>query len=58
MLEPKKPRAADTLVIVGPYRIPVSRNVFVQWEQNLMGKAGFTAAAIHAEILRRLGICK
>ena len=58
MLEPKKPRAADTIVIVGPYRIPVARDAFVRWEQSLMGKAGFTASAIHTEILRRLGICK
>ncbi len=51
---PKK-KAADTVIIVGPYRITVRREIFQKWEAELMRDAGFTDAAIKAEIMRRLG---
>ena len=41
----------------GPYRIPLSRERFLLLERDLMTTAGFTKAEIHAEILRRLGVC-
>lgn len=50
-------KAADTQVVIGPYRIPVSRETFLAWEAQLMSTAGFTNKEIRAEILRRLGIC-
>lgn len=52
---PKK--AAATQVVIGPYRIPLQREVFIEWEAELMTSAGFTNKDICAEILRRLGIC-
>ena len=57
MQEQKRGKAANTFVVIGPYRVPVSREEFLAWEQNVMQYAGFTAAEIRAEILRRLGIC-
>jgi len=50
-------KAPSTFVVVGPYRVPVSREAFLAWEESIMRSAGFTAAEIRAEILRRLGIC-
>ena len=38
-MQTKKDSGPDTRIIVGPYRIPLSRE------------------RIHAEILRRLGVC-
>ena len=54
MLTPKK-KGFDTIIIVGPYRIPIERTAFQQWEAELMQEAGFTEAARKTEILRRLG---
>lgn len=54
--EPTK-KAADTQVVIGPYRIPLQREVFIAWEAELMASAGFTNNDIRTEILRRLGIC-
>lgn len=56
MLEPKK-EAVNTLLVVGPYRIPVQREQFLRWERHMMRTVGFAKFEIHAEILRRLGIC-
>ena len=55
MLIPKRKQATETIIIVGPYRIPVTREAFKKWEAELMGGAGFTDREIKAEILRRLG---
>ena len=55
MLIPKKKSDAETIITVGPYRIPVKRDAFKQWEAALMREAGFTDVEIKAEILRRLG---
>ena len=52
MLVPKKKSATETIITVGPYRIPVK---FKAWEAALMRDAGFTDREIKAEILRRLG---
>ncbi len=54
MLIPKK-KTADTVIVVGPYRITVKREIFQEWEASLMKKSGFTDNAIKAEIMRRLG---
>ena len=53
-MQTKKDSGPDTRIIVGPYRIPLSRE---RLERDLMTTAGFTKAEIHAEILRRLGVC-
>lgn len=55
MLIPKKKSETETIIIVGPYRIPVKRESFRKWEAELMTGAGFTDREIKAEILRRLG---
>ncbi len=55
MLIPKKKSESETIITVGPYRIPVKREDFQKWEADLMCQAGFTDAEIKAEILRRLG---
>lgn len=55
MLIPKKKSETETIIIVGPYRIPVKREAFIKWEAELMTGAGFTDREIKAEILRRLG---
>ena len=55
MLVPKKKSATETIITVGPYRIPVTRDAFKKWEAELMRDAGFTDREIKAEILRRLG---
>lgn len=55
MLIPKKKSETETIIIVGPYRIPVTRKAFKKWEAELMTGAGFTDKEIKAEILRRLG---
>lgn len=55
MLTAKKKKESETIIIVGPYRIPVTRDAFKAWEASLMGEAGFTDKEIKAEILRRLG---
>lgn len=55
MLIPKKKSATETMITVGPYRIPVKQEAFKEWEAALMREAGFTDKAIKAEILRRLG---
>ena len=55
MLTRKKVKETETIIIVGPYRIPVSRESFKAWETALMTEAGFTDREIRAEILRRLG---
>lgn len=55
MLIPKKKSATETIITVGPYRIPVKLDVFKEWEAALMAEAGFTDKEIKAEILRRLG---
>ena len=54
-MQTKKDSGPDTRIIVGPYRIPLSRERFLLLERDLMTTAGFTE--IHAEILRRLGVC-
>lgn len=56
-VQTKKDSGPDTRIIVGPYRIPLSRERFLLLERDLMTTAGFTKAEIHAEILRRLGVC-
>ena len=56
MLIPKKRSVTETIIIVGPYRIPVPKERFLQWEKDLMREAGFTDKAIKAEIRRRLGV--
>ena len=56
-MQTKKDSGPDTRIIVGPYRIPLSRERFLLLERDLMTTAGFTKAEIHAEILRRLGVC-
>lgn len=55
MLIPKKKSETETIIIVGPYRIPVTCEAFIKWEAELMTGAGFTDREIKAEILRRLG---
>ena len=55
MLIPKKKSETETIIIVGPYRIPVKREAFRKWEAELMTGDGFTDREIKAEILRRLG---
>lgn len=55
MLIPKKKSESETIIIVGPYRIPVTREAFRKWEAELMTGVGFTDREIKAEILRRLG---
>lgn len=55
MLTKKKAKDTETIIIVGPYRIPVSRESFKTWEAALMAEAGFTDREIKTEILRRLG---
>lgn len=55
MLRKKQEKVNETIIIVGPYRIPVSRESFKAWEADLMAEAGFTDKEIRAEILRRLG---
>lgn len=55
MLVKKKINEGETIIIVGPYRIPVKKEYFREWEAELMLKAGFTDKEIKAEILRRLG---
>lgn len=55
MLIPKKKSETETIIIVGPYRIPVKREAFRKWEAELMTGAGFTDREIKGEILRRLG---
>ena len=55
VLIPKKRTDRETIIIVGPYRIPVTCDSFKKWEAALMREAGFTDKEIKAEILRRLG---
>ena len=55
MLIPKKKSETETIIIVGPYRIPVTREAFKKWEAELMTGVGFTDREIKVEILRRLG---
>ncbi len=55
MLTKKKAKDTETIIIVGPYRIPVTREAFKKWEAELMAGVGFTDKEIRAEILRRLG---
>ncbi len=55
MLTAKKKKESETIVIVGPYRIPIRREAFQKWEAELMRETGFTDKEIKAEILRRLG---
>ena len=54
MLIPKKKSETETIIIVGPYRIPVTREAFRKWEAELMTGVGFTDREIKVEILRRL----
>lgn len=42
MLVPKKKSATETIITVGPYRIPVKLDKFKAWEAALMRDAGFT----------------
>lgn len=49
-------RAAGTLVVVGPYRLPISRDRFTQWEEEIVLQVGPNPAGIRAEIVRRLAI--
>ena len=55
MLLTKEKSETEAIIIVGPYRIPVTREAFRKWEAELMTGAGFTDREIKAEILRRLG---
>lgn len=56
-MQTKKDSGPDTRIIVGPYHFP-SRERFLLLERDIMTTAaGFTKAEIHAEILRRLGVC-
>ena len=55
MLIPKKKSESETIITVGPYRSPVTRDAFKRWEAELMRGTGFTDKEIKAEILRRLG---
>lgn len=57
-MQTKKESGPDTRIVVGPYRIPLSRERFFKLERDIMLAAGFTKAEIHAEILRRLGVCE
>ena len=36
MLIPKKKSETETIIIVGPYRIPVKREAFRKWEAELL----------------------
>ena len=42
MLTPRKTSVTETILIVGPYRIPVPKERFQQWEKDLMRQAGIT----------------
>lgn len=45
---------ADTVIVIGPYRVPLPRVDFLKWQEEVRQSAGFDTASIHAEIKRRL----
>lgn len=48
-------RSADTSGVIGPYRFPISRTAFLEWETDIQKKVGLDKNAVIAEIKRRLG---
>ena len=49
-------KAANTYVVLGPYRIPISREDYESWHRSVTATVGHDSAAIKREIKRRLGI--
>jgi ParB-like chromosome segregation protein Spo0J len=47
---------ADTMLVLGPYRVKVPRNDFLSWQEKIRQAVGFKESDIHAEIKRRLGL--
>jgi ParB-like chromosome segregation protein Spo0J len=47
---------ADTMLVLGPYRMAVDRVDFLAWQEAIRGAVGFAKQDIIAEILRRVGL--
>ena len=47
---------ADTQVVVGSYRFPLERHLYIQWRDNIRDEVGYEEADVKEEIRRRLGI--
>lgn len=45
---------ADTICVVGSYRIPISREDYLHWHDEIRAKVGFEKDAIRNEIRKRL----
>lgn len=52
----EKIEAADTWLVIGPYRIPIVRAAFLRWQEEIRAKVGFDPPAILAEIRKRIGL--
>lgn len=46
----------DTMLTLGPYRVPVERDKFTRWEEQIRATVGFEKDAILAEMARRMGL--
>jgi hypothetical protein len=46
--------AANTQAVIGPYRIPIPREVFLKWEEEIRQSVGFDKQEIIKEIKKRL----
>lgn len=49
-------QSADTSGVIGPYRFPIPRDVFMAWETEIQKKVGLDKNDIIAEIKKRLGM--
>lgn len=45
---------ADTMLVIGQFRIPITRKRYVAWLERLRQRVGFDDPAVEKEILRRL----
>jgi ParB-like chromosome segregation protein Spo0J len=47
---------ADTMLVLGPYRVKIPRADFASWHEKIRQQVGFKAEDVHAEIRRRLSL--
>lgn len=48
---------SDTVLVIGEYRIPIPRQNYLDWQEDIRGKVGFEKKAITDEIIKRLSLC-
>jgi ParB-like chromosome segregation protein Spo0J len=54
--EEREIKESDTICVVGSYRIPISREDYLRWHDDIREKVGFEKDAIRKEIRKRLKI--